>query len=183
MRALLFAVALLFSLLPAALQAHGGGAPRVSGEQAGSYLIYVWTEPDPLQVGQVHFTVGVTTRSANGSETPVTDADVSVTLQSQSTPASSVKLRAEPGAGGGAVYYEADTNIEQAGDWLVSVEVAGDQGNGDVAFAVTIAPASTGSQWVFLIAGLLLFVLVIAVFLLFGRTKARARNAGGQSNR
>lgn len=183
MRALLLSVMLLFSLLPVALSAHGGGAPQVSGQEAGPYLIYVWTEPDPLRVGQVHFTVGVTTRSANGSETPVTDADVSVTLRSQSTPASAEKLRAQPGAGGGAVYYEADTNIEHAGDWLVSVEVAGDQGSGDVAFVVTIASASTGSQWVFLIAGLLLFVLIIAVFLLFGRTTARARNAGGHSSR
>ena len=176
MRAILLLVALLFSLFPVALQAHGGGAARVSGEEAGPYLIYVWTEPDPLQVGQVHFTVGVTVRSANGGETPVTDADVSVTLQPQSTPASAIKLRAEPGAGGGGVYYEADANIEQAGDWLVSVDVAGEPGSGDVAFSVTIAPASNGAQWVFLIAGLLLFVLIIAVFLLFGRTKTRARN-------
>lgn len=183
MRAILLLVALLFSLLPVALQAHGGGAPRVSAEESGPYLLYVWTEPDPLQVGQVHFTVGVTVRSANGSETPVTDADVSVTLRPQSAPASAVELRAQPGAGGGAVYYEADTNIEQAGDWLVSVEVMGDQGSGDVEFAVTIAPASTGAQWVYLIAGLLLFVLVIAMFLLFGRTTARARSDGGQSSR
>ena len=53
-------LALLASALPAVAGAHGGGKQQLAAEPVGSYRVYVWTSPDPWQVGQAHTTVAVT---------------------------------------------------------------------------------------------------------------------------
>ena len=40
-------------------RAHGGGVPQLINAGAGPYWISVWTQPEPLRVGESHFTVAV----------------------------------------------------------------------------------------------------------------------------
>lgn len=134
------------ALLPAAALAHGGGLPRVTAQPVGDYLVYAWTSPENLTVNeQLHMTVGVTLAAADGNETPVTDATVEIVLQPPGA-GSVVTLRAESGDTVGGVYYEADTALGLAGNWVATVQVTGAQGSGSVAFNFNVLDVA-GPNW------------------------------------
>ncbi|MEZ4620844.1 MAG: hypothetical protein R2867_35780 [Caldilineaceae bacterium] len=67
------------------LLAHGGGTPRLTDVAAGPYRVFTWTQPEPLRVGEVHLTIGLThdaahaiTATDSAMTQPVTDAAVIV---------------------------------------------------------------------------------------------------------
>ncbi len=41
--------------------AHGGGTPRLVNLVVEPYRLWLWTEPEPLRVGEAHFTIAVET--------------------------------------------------------------------------------------------------------------------------
>ncbi len=171
MRSILLLLAMLLALFPKIGLAHGGGTPRVTAVSAGPYLVYVWSSPDPLTVGENHFTVGVTLPGENGAETAVTDAEVFITFQHIAPVGDAMKLVAEPGAGGGQ-YYEVDAPLENAGTWQANIEIHGKEGDGFLAFPLNVTPAAGGRQWaVWIGAGVAAALAVGAVFLLRGNRK------------
>jgi hypothetical protein len=137
----------LVSLLSAeTADAHGGGTPRLTGEQAGPYRVYVWSEPEPLRQGETHLTIAVTVPAKDATassqdELVITDADVSVTYIPPGAAGERVFVQAEPQESLGIVYYEADTEIPSSGQWRVSIAVVGNEGSGEVMFEANVSPA------------------------------------------
>ena len=149
-------LALLASALPAAAGAHGGGKQQLAAEPVGSYRVYVWTSPDPWQVGQAHTTAAVTQLLDGQEETPATGLEVFVTYVHAGQ---AERVAAVEQTGAQAGFYEADAAVDPAGDWQVTVEVAGPQG-GQVGFTEVVQPAASFNWW--LIGGGV-FVVLLAV--------------------
>jgi len=164
-----FAILCLLATWPLPLLAHGGGVPQITRATAGSYLVYVWSNPESPRAGEsLHVTVGVTMANADGSEVPITDA--AVRIHARNSSGSVLDFTAEPGAAAGGVYYEADLLLD-AGEWVLDVEilppVGGVQG-GTVSFPVQVQVAAGTRGWmvglgaVSLTAGLVLYAVAIA---------------------
>jgi hypothetical protein len=152
-------------LLASPLQAHGGGKQQLAGEVAGPYRLYVWTSPDPWRVGEAHTTVAVTRLLPSGEETPSTGLQVFATyVQGEQRQ----RIAAVEQAGAQAGYYEADNAVATAGDWQVTVEVTGAEGQGTAGFAESVLPATQFNWW--LIGGGVLLALLLLGF--FGTRKA-----------
>ena len=126
--------------------AHGGGTPQLTNEPVGSYLLSVWTNPNPPSVGVIHVTAALAEASTGAA---VTDPLVHVTA---------VPVRAAS-AGAGApiaaeatdenaeipIFYEADLQLPTPGDWRFTLAVEGAQGAGTAAFTLPVRPA--GPNW------------------------------------
>lgn len=183
MKRLLFTLVLIIllalggALLPLDAHAHGGGVPQITGAVAGSYRLYVWTDPaDPRAGDTVHVTVGVTLPAggaAGAEETPVTDANVTVRLAPQGSGAP-LEMSAAPGS----VYYEADTSLPHSGNWQVSVDVSGAQGNGSAGFVLPVGEA-TATGYGYMALGIVIVGLGI---LMFVRQSRRAKARPGQAS-
>jgi hypothetical protein len=152
-------LSLLVSALPAAAGAHGGGKQQLAAEPVGAYYVYVWTSPDPWQVGQAHTTVAVTKVLDSQEETPATGLEVFVTYVYAGQ---SERVAAAEQTGVQAGFYEADASVGEAGEWQVTVEVAGPQG-GQVGFAEMVQPAAPFNWWL-IGGGVLVALLTVGYF-------------------
>lgn len=153
--------------------AHGGGTPRLTDVPAGPYQIFVWSQPEPLRVGEIHLTIGLThgDQTANPSETgtaqenvlvqPVTDATVAVRMVAATDPTQAIETIAVVG-GLGSVYYETDASLPTAGQWRFIIEVSGDAGSGTVEFHEEVVAARTLNVPL-LIGAALLFVIGVGL--------------------
>ena len=160
-------LSLLAFALPAAADAHGGGKQQLAAVPVGSYRVYVWTSPDPWQVGQAHTTVAVTKMLDTQEETPATGLEVFVTYVYAGE---TERVAAVEQTGAQAGFYEADAPVDTAGQWQVTVEVAGAEG-GQVTFAAEVQPAVSFNWW--LIGGGVLVVLLAVGY--FGTRKTGKR--------
>ncbi|MFQ5434012.1 MAG: hypothetical protein ACE5FD_03965, partial [Anaerolineae bacterium] len=89
---------------------------------AGPYLISVWTDPDPLRMGEAHVTVAVTEPE---TESPVLDANVLVQLVWLDDPSVTLTAPATHENAALKIVYVAVFEPEQAGRWRGSVVVDG----------------------------------------------------------
>jgi hypothetical protein len=156
---IVFLLSLLALALPAAVEAHGGGKQQLATEPVGSYYVYVWTSPDPWQVGQAHTTVAVTQLLASQEETPATALEIFVTYAHAGQ---TERVAAIEQTGAQAGFYEADASVGEAGEWQVIVEVAGRQG-GQVGFAEMVQPAASFNWWL-IGGGVLVALLAVGYF-------------------
>jgi hypothetical protein len=136
------------------VEAHGGGVPRLTNAVAGPYWVSVWTQPDPLRVGQAHITVAVSqpASSAAGREEagpPVLGADVWVQFRPLDHAGDALQVRATHEGAANKLFYEADLDLPEVGRWEVLVSVKGDAGSGDAGFEAEVsAPRSTNWWWI-----------------------------------
>lgn len=152
------------------LMAHGGGVPQLVNEAAGPYWVSVWTSPDPLRVGQVHFTVSVA-EPGEGQQAgpPILGATVRIRLSSaEFEEAITAVARNEDSAN--RLFYEADVAVPAEGRWRTTVFVTGSEGSGQADFDLQIQP-SQGTNW-FLLGGLAL--LAIGVLFLVRSVRRRS---------
>jgi hypothetical protein len=137
------ALCLLVILMPAAgpaarpAVAHGGGAPQLTNEPVGPYLLSLWSDPDPAVVGALHLTLAVAD-AASGA--PVTAAEVTVTARNGAT-----RLTAPASHEGALVpeFYEVDFDLPAAGEWQFDINISGEAGSGQAGFALTAAAGAT----------------------------------------
>lgn len=174
--AVLWAVNLVWVAAP--LYAHGGGVPRLTGEPAGPYRIFVWSQPEPLRVGDIHLSIGLVRAEAEGSQAadaldePVTDATVTVSLQPVAENARPIRTLAVLQEQLGSYYYEADATLPTAGDWRITIDVSGDLGDGSAAFVGAVASARE-VNWLLLIAAGLLLLCLLGLIGLWNRVQAK----------
>lgn len=156
----------LFILLwPAkAARAHGGGVPRLTNAEAGPYWVSVWTQPDPLRVGQAHITVAVSepVRSTAGRQEagpPVLGAEVQVQFRPLDHSGDTLQVLATHEGAANKLFYEADLELPETGHWAATVSVEGAAGSGSAGFEAMVSqPQSTNWLW---IGGLGLGTLVV----------------------
>ena len=136
--------ALVISLLALMLvgtvrvQAHGIGTPQVINAPAGPYLISVWTDPDPLRMGEAHVTVAATEPE---TESPILDANVLVQLVWLDDPSVTLTAPATHENAALKIVYVAVFEPEQAGQWQGTVVVNGTEGSGKaVNFDMAVLP-------------------------------------------
>jgi len=141
----LAALLLLFVARPA--QAHGGGMPQLTNAEAGPYWVSVWTEPDPIRVGDFHVTVAILQApepGASAREAGELVLDATVLVQAQ--PVSQVgEILIAPATRDNAVnklFYEADLTLPAEGQWRVDIQVNGAAGAGSAAFEIEALPPS-----------------------------------------
>jgi hypothetical protein len=155
---LLSLIAALGVVLP--VGAHGGGKQQLARVTVGPYWVYVWTSPEPWRVGEAHTTVAVTKLLAAGQETPATGIEVFATYAHNGQ---SERVAAVEQMGAQAGFYEADGPVATAGEWQVTVEVAGAEGSGEVSFTETVQAANELNWW--LIGGGVLVALLALGYL------------------
>ena len=123
--------------------AHGGGAPQLVAVPVGPYRLYVWSKPDPIRVGDVHFTIGVFESAREGEpDEPVLDATVELSTALVGAPAESLSGSASRERSTNKLYYEVDFPVPAAGTWRAELEAAGPAGSGIAGFDFQVLPPS-----------------------------------------
>jgi len=195
-------------LLPAPLLAHGGvGVQHLNNVPAGPFRVYVWSDPEPPQVGEYHVTVALT-ENVEGDSTglaggPVLDAVVTVELAHVES-GETLSARATHDDALNKLFYEASFAPARKGNWSVRVSIlppgcettpgSSERQGGDsglscaseqvVGFQDEILPKAF--PWRALLGGLLSILLILGAVVLYWATKPPAvleepAPAGGHS--
>ena len=178
--ALWLLLGLLFTLPPSPLLAHGGGTPQLTAAPAGPYWLFAWTTPEPWRVGDVHTTVAVTQQDAEGRDTPISGAQVTVIYAPTDGASQPLRVTAAEGSGAQAGFYEADATLPAAGVWQVTILVSGPAGSGETGFAYSVLPAESGVNWLLVALGAGALILVAGISLAARRSNRRRAESGSQ---
>lgn len=180
-------------LLPAPLLAHGGvGVQHLDNVPAGPFRVYVWSDPEPPQVGEYHITVALT-ENIEGDSTglaggPVLDAVVAVELTHVES-GQTLSARATHDDALNKLFYEASFEPARQGNWSVRVSIlppgcataqgSSAQQGGDsglsceseqvVSFQDEILPKAF--PWRALLGGILSILLIMGAVVLYWATK------------
>ena len=140
----------------AQVQANGIGTPQLINVPTGSYLVSVWTDPEPLRVGEAHVTVAVTDPE---TDSPILDARVIVELMWLDDPSVLLTAPATHENVTLKIVYAARFEPPQAGEWQGTVLVDEPDGSGEaVTFDMLVLPVAR-INWS-LISGLALGLLM-----------------------
>lgn len=146
---------------PLVAQAHSSGPPRLSNAEAGPYRVFVWTQPEPLRVGDAHISILVTMATANApTAQPVNDAQVNVRFVPMAYPDQAIVVTTTPQAFLNNLYHEADVHLPSPSFWRVTIDISGPSGKGNVQFDDTVLPARVLNWWLIGGAGALLVCLI-----------------------
>ena len=188
-------VLILFTgiLLPGTLLAHGGiGVQHLNNVPAGPFRVYVWSDPEPPEVGEYHVTIALT-ENIEGDSTglaggPVLDAPVTVELAHVDSGETLSALATHDDALN-KLFYVASFEPARQGIWSVQVRIlppgcngpqngAGQQA-GDatipceseqvVSFQDEILPKAF--PWRALLGGLLSVLLILGAIVLYWATR------------
>jgi hypothetical protein len=159
--------------MSSAAQAHGGGTSRLDDAVAGPYRVFAWTQPEPLRVGDAHFSVAVTELVAqnNGLDVPVTDAQVTLQLWPAGETAPALVVQALPQSFLNGTFYEADVQLPTTGQWHAKIEVTGAQGSGNVTFTAEVL-AARQINWLLIGVATVVLVALLALIGLWARLQS-----------
>jgi len=140
-------LALILLFAPRPIQAHGGGTPQLINAEAGPYWVSVWTDPDPIRVGEFHTTVAISeapeprtgTREAGDL---VLDAAVLVRVEPLSQGGETLVATATRDNAVNKLFYEADLTLPAEGQWHVDIQVDGAAGTGNASFDIDASSPS-----------------------------------------
>lgn len=145
----------------------GAGTPQISNQEMGPYRVFVWSDPQPAQVGEYHVAVALT-ENIPGDTTgfagdAVLDAEVLVTV----THAGDGTTLTAPATHENAVnkvFYEAEFDLPEVGQWQVEISVQSPDGPVSIAYAADVQPASL--PWMTVAGGVLAVLLAVAALVL-----------------
>lgn len=163
LRFAIISVLILVFSLPNVIFAHGGGTPQLVNAEIGPYRVSVWTQPEPLKVGEAHFTVALSEPSATSDETgpPVLGAAIELRFSPLNGRGESFTVAATHEAAVNKLFYEADFELPDDGRWRVEIVVAGPTGSGETAFEIDVLPAPANSSRILWVgAGLIGLVFI-----------------------
>lgn len=174
---LIWLAVLLTASWPGGVLAHGGGTPRLTDVAVGPYRLFVWSQPEPPRVGEIHFAIvvveatGDTAASdrATALDTPVLDATVQLELRTAANPDQRLARAATRDQALFPQYYETDLEVPAAGTWQASVTVTGPAGAGDARFDFVVLPPRQ-INWLMVAGGILLLLLLSVA----GRPRSKA---------
>lgn len=143
---------------PASATAHGSGTPRLVNGSAGPYRLWVWSLPDPIRVGEAHFSVAVEeTTPSPSTATPFT---VQLTLSALDHSRPSFTLATSQQDRFLQTYYETDFTMPAVGEWQATVHVNGPAGVGTATFPFSVLPPQR-INWAVVLWGTVMLVAII----------------------
>lgn len=173
--AALFVLVLVVAFPASTTRAHGGGTAQLTNENIGPYWVSVWTSPSPVREGTLHVTVSVAEPGSDGERQagpPILDATVDLLLTPPAGTVDAISAEATTEQSANKLFYEADVQLPVSGEWLVQVDVQGEEGRGQTAFELAVQPAQN-SSW--LLPGAAALVVITAFFFFYA---ARRRGHG-----
>ena len=131
----------------------------------------MWTQPEPLRTGEIHFSIAITEPPPDGTkiddsslsnelESVVQNADITILLTPVDDPDAVIEVLAEASTVSD-FYYEADFTLPTAGKWNVRLVAEAEAGMSQAEFEADVLPARQ-INWLFLGGGATL-VLLLAV--------------------
>jgi hypothetical protein len=162
-------VALLLLLgLTVRVSAHAGtGVPQLTNEDIGPYRIFVWSDPDPPQVGEYHVALALTESLADDPSgfagKPIFDADVTVTMTALNS-GETLLSKATHEDSTNRIFYEAVFQVPSAGDWRVDLVVIGPEGPAQATYVDSFQESSFNWMPVVWAALAILFAVGALVF-------------------
>ncbi len=158
--------------------AHAGvGTQQINNLDLGPYRIWVWSDPEPPQVGQYHVAVALTESldaDPNGfAGEPVLGADVVVEMQHQ-TSGLLLTAQATHADATNKLFYEAVFAPEQTGVWEIRIIIQGPEGPVTASYTDEVEAASF--PWMGVGGGLLALILAgtgAALYLYTGKKNKR----------
>ena len=161
----------LLLLSTGTVDAHTEGKMQLSAQSAGPFKMTVFTSPDPSVTGNVHVAALIFLAD---DASPVLDAEVLVTMVSTDSGGDSATVPATLGDAENKLLYEAIFDINDPGNYLVTVGVVSTGvGSGEASFELEIL-SSGGFNWFYLIP-VIIIGLAIILFLLKRARKEQAR--------
>ncbi len=186
-------ILLTLTLLPAPLLAHGGiGIQHMNNVPAGPFRVYLWSDPEPPEVGEYHVTIALT-ENIEGDSTglaggPILDALVTVELVHMDS-RETLSATATHEDALNKLFYVASFEPARRGNWSVQVTIvppgcAGEQNNQDqqvgdatlpcdveqvVSYQDEILPKAF--PWRALLGGILSLLLLSGAVVLYWATK------------
>ena len=146
---------------PASATAHGSGTPRLVNVSAGPYRLWVWSLPDPIRVGETHFSVAVEEATPSPTTPPPFTVQLTISALDHSRP--SFTLVTNQQVRFLQTYYEADFTMPAVGEWQATVNVSSAAGVGTAMFPFTVLPPQR-VNWALVIGGAaMLFALIWGV--------------------
>ncbi len=150
--------------------AHGGGVSQLANEPAGPSRVFVWTQPDPPQVGDFHLSLALAEPPAPGADElesgpPIIDATINVELRPLSASAQPVVAEATHKDAANKLFYEADMDFPAPGKWEVVIIVDGPDGPGQTSFELEVE-SNSGTNWgVIGAVGAILLIVVVLILI------------------
>jgi len=174
---LIWLTMLLTASWPGEVLAHGGGTPRLTDVVVGPYRSFVWSQPEPPRVGEMHFAIVVVeaagdaaaSDSAAALDTPVLDATVQLELRAVTNQEQLLVSAATRDQALFPQYYETGLEVPTAGTWQANVIVIGPDGAGDARFDFVVLPPRQ-INWMMVAGGILLLLLLSVA----GRPRSKA---------
>lgn len=166
---------LMMLLLPAVVQAigpgTGGSKIRISDERVGPYILLVATSPLPVTVGQMSVWVRVTDIQTNQLRR---DAVVNI----RATPregGDTLTAEASHKNAGNDYDYVAHFEVQDTGQWDVTVSVAAEPGQAEVAFTETVTQGLSLGLLLSLAVPFIILAIIVGIYL--WRRSATSKNA------
>lgn len=191
-------------LLPLPVLAHGGvGLQHINNVPAGPFRVYVWSDPEPPQVGEYHVTIALT-ENIEGDATglaggPVLDAYIVVELMHQESD-TLLSARATHDDALNKLFYEASFEPAKKGNWSIQVHIAspgcGPTGNAGAQSSGSSASPCEPAQvvsfqdeilpkvfpWRAVLGGILSLLLMFGAVLLYWMTRPPAADGAMPGN-
>lgn len=149
------------------VQAHSSGPPRLADAAAGPYRVFVWTQPEPLRVGDMHISILVTRANQ-----PVNDAQVQVQFTPVDPANQAIVVVAHAQDFLSNIYYEADVQLPSPGDWRATINIEGAVGKGSIEFENAVL-AKQSFNWPIVGGGAALLVLLVGLMGIWSRMQAQ----------
>lgn len=144
--------------------AHGGGTPQLISQTAGPFLLSVWTVPEPITEGEVHFVVALAEPSDNArSGVVVLDAIVDMVLESLDS-GERIVTAATHEQSDNKFFYEASVQLPESGRWRATLNASKDGQVGTAAFEFDVARPPLNINWG-LIGGAAIVLLAVIWFI------------------
>lgn len=162
------------------LFAHGGtGTVQFTNEDIGPYRLFVWSDPEPPQIGEeYHVSVALTESLPDDPSgfagQPVFDVDITVTMTHLAT-GETLTGKATHENAINKIYYEAPFNVPETGEWQVEITVQGPDGPVGAMYTEEIVAASF--NWIPIAGGALAVLLAAGAFAFHWRVQPRAAEA------
>ncbi len=147
--------------------AHSSGPPRLADVAAGPYRVFVWTQPEPLRVGDAHISMLVTHTTQ-----PVNDAHVQMRFEPVGQAGQAIVVTASAQDFLSNIYYEADVQLPSTGNWRATIRIDGAPGQGSVEFESAVLEKRT-LNWPVVGGAAAVFVFLLGLIGVWSRMQTK----------